>query len=243
MRKVFRVSLGLVIVGALAGWLHWAGVFHSSRHVDHSSRHVDRAELAAEPERPNEAAAPRASDEVTRLRAELQKSQALVLALASGLKNDEAKTPPQGTATPTVDEEEPPRAVDILDERMFTAPQDQAKSAEMERALRGVLDATQLSEAKVSSLFCAPNLCKITVSAQTGAALGRSVTALAEHLPKVFGASAVYELSNGESALYVAKANQDLDVQPAETHASYEPQRSGVVMHEGEKASEITGRK
>jgi hypothetical protein len=213
MQKVFRVSLGLVIVGALAGWLHWAGVFHSSRHVD-------RTEPAAEPEKPNEAAASRTSDEAVRLRAELRKSQALVFALASALKKDEAKTPLQDTAMPTVDEKEPPSAVDILDERMVTAPRD-AKSAEMERALREAADATELNEARVSSLFCASNLCKITVSAQTGAALDRSVTALGEHLPKAFGASAVYELSNGESALYVAKASEDLDVQPAETHAGY----------------------
>lgn len=215
MQKVFRASLGLVIVGGLAGWLHWAGVFHSSRHVDRTEpAAAPEQPNAAAPEQPNEAAASRTSDEVVRLRSELRRSQALVSALASGLKNDEAKTPPHGTAMPTVDKEEPPRAVDILDERMFTAPRDQTKSAEMERALREVANATQLGEAKVSSLFCASNLCKITVSAQTGAALDKSVTALGEHLPKTFGASAVYELGNGESALYVAKASQDLDVQP-----------------------------
>ena len=243
MQKVFQISLGLVIVGGLAGLVHWAGVFHSSRQVD-------RTEPAAAPEQPNaaapepnETAAARPSDEVVRLRSELRKSQALVLALASELKNDEEKPPPHGTAMPTVDEQEPPRAVDILDERMFTAPQDHAKSAEMERALREVANTTQLSDAKVSSLFCASNLCKLTVSAQTGAALDKSVTALGEHLPKTFGASAVYDLGNGESALYVAKASQDLDVQPPEPPARSQPQRSGVVMHEGEKASEITGQK
>jgi hypothetical protein len=234
MRKIYGISLGLVIVGGLAGWLHWPSLFARSHHGG-------RPDPAAEPEQPNEASSSGASDEVVRLRAELQQKNALLLALASAQKKEEAKSPSQGGAMPTVDEKETvSRAVDILDERMFTAPRDQAKAAEMERALRELADTAQLSEAKVSSLYCGSTLCKITVSAQTNAALNRSITALGEHLPKTFGASAAYELSNGQSALYVAKANQDLDVQPA-ANAANDRQRPGVVMQEGGKATEIAG--
>ena len=41
------------------------------------------------------------------------------------------------------------------------------------------------------------------------------MVAMSSHLPKLFGASVVLQLSGDQSAMYVAKSSQDLAIEPA----------------------------
>jgi hypothetical protein len=168
-----------------------------------------------EPVASTDEASPGTSEEVQRLRAALRQKDEQLRLLTAQAKVAE-NTPGQVVAEPPMPEVDPmAKAADLLDERMLTAPADPRKAAEMERALRDVADPIALGEAKLTSLHCGSTLCKVTLSADSPAAINKSMIAMNSHLPKLFGASTVLQLGNGQSAMYVAKSSETLAIEPA----------------------------
>jgi hypothetical protein len=106
------------------------------------------------------------------------------------------------------------RTVDVLDERLHLAPANGRKAAEMEQAVREAVNAATLGDAKISSLYCTAALCKLTMSASTQDAMNQSLRSLNGKLSKTISNTLVLDLSNGESAVYLAQSIEALDVPP-----------------------------
>jgi hypothetical protein len=152
---------------------------------------------------------------VRHLRAELRRKDALLAALAK-----QQAAPKEAAADPAELPEERhvdpvARAVDVLDERLFLAPPDARKAAEMEHAVREAVGAVTLNDTKVSSLYCTSALCKLTLSAPTTGSMAQSMQALNSQLSKTISNTLVLELDDGESAVYLAQSSAALDVPPA----------------------------
>ena len=205
------VWVGLAAVGTVIGAVLWI----SSTSAPKRGRRAETASGTPELVSSTDEASTEALEEVQRLRAALkQKDEQLRLLTAQPRVAENA--PNQVVAEPPVPEVDPAaKAADLLDERMLMAPADPRKAAEMERALRDVADPTALGEAKLTFLHCGSTLCKVTLSADSPAAINQSMIAMNSHLPKLFGASTVLQLGNGQSAMYVAKSSEDLALGPA----------------------------
>ena len=202
---------GLAVVGSIIGAVQWT----RSSSAPERSRPAETVRRMPEPVDSTEEAGSGTLEEVRRLRAELQQKDELLHALTALPKVAEDAPAQVVAAPPTPDLDPAARTADLLDERMLMAPEEPRKAAEMERALRDVATPTALDQAKLTSLHCGPTLCKVTLSADNEAAINRSMVAMSSHLPKLFGASVVLQLSGDQSAMYVAKSSQDLAIEPA----------------------------
>ncbi len=231
MRRVVWISGALALISGVAVVAVWAhGVSHAGR-----TRSAGRSDIEQEIGCAGNACTADDSDEVARLRAELREKDRLLLSLATAPK-ERAEPEQDQKAAPTPARELNPaaHAMELLDERLFTAPRDAHVAADMERQIREAATSLQLGEATVSSLYCNSALCKITLASSTGASTNRTMALLAGHLPKAFGAAAVYEPSNGQSALYVGKSRQDIEPEGASGEGHPEP----LVMNGAGKPTE-----
>ena len=160
------------------------------------------------------------SEEVARLRAELREKDLRLKSLRSVALSAQARSAEAVQSANTwqqaVESEPPTRAVDVLDERLFMAPKDARRASQMEEAIRMAAQAADLSPAKLISAYCGSDICKITLSAESETEVNQSMERLSTHLPKQFGASAVHELGDGTSALYVAESSEALAIEPVE---------------------------
>jgi len=211
MKRVYFVVGGLAVVGSIIGAIQWT----RSSSAPERSRPAETVRRMPEPVDSTEEAGSGTLEEVRRLRAELQQKDELLHALTALPKVAEDAPAQVVAAPPTPDLDPAARTADLLDERMLMAPEEPRKAAEMERALRDVAIPTALDQAKLTSLHCGSTLCKVTLSADNEAAINRSMVAMSSHLPKLFGASVVLQLSGDQSAMYVAKSSQDLAIEPA----------------------------
>ncbi len=210
MKSVYFVVGGLLVAGNVVGAVQWLRS-SSARQQSHQAETTrSMPELADS----TDEASSGDSKELQRLRAELRRKDAMLGALAAAPRAAEAP-PAQVSATPPAPDLDPAaHTAEMLDERMFTAPQDPAKAGEMERALRDIVIPGALDQAKASMVHCGSTLCKVSISAETDAAANRSMIAMSSRLPKLFGASVVLQLGKGESAMYLAKSSRDLDLEP-----------------------------
>ena len=168
MRSLKFLLGALAAVGVVVGVaLHFLRcIFCAS-----TRRHAACDAGSCSPERSTNASAP---EEVQRLRAELRKRDQM---LASLLAQARASSSDSGSAAGAAPATLPPgdRAIDILDERMFTAPKDPAKAAEMERAIREVASSPALAKAKIASLSCGSTFCKVILTAEAGSDVNQSM--------------------------------------------------------------------
>ncbi|MEY2930197.1 MAG: hypothetical protein RL033_946 [Pseudomonadota bacterium] len=154
------------------------------------------------------------TEEVQRLRAELRQKDALLRTLAKR-QNAAPEAAGEPAAAPEEQQLDPvARTIDVLDERLHLAPADARKAAEMEHAVREAVDAATLNDAKVSSLYCTGALCKLTMAAPTQESMAQSLQSLSGKLSKTITNTLVLDLSNGESAVYLAQSSEALDVPP-----------------------------
>jgi len=231
MKKVVWTLGGVVLIGGLVGVTGWAPWTSGPGRIQRGASPKNALGIDAI----TGAANSNTSEEVARLRAELQQKNAQILSLTAAKQASEIVQNQAQAALPAEELDPAAHAIDVLDERLYTAARDLRIANELERTLREVANSPEVGDAKVSSLYCSSTLCKVTLSATSGVNANRSMSAMAEHLPKTFGAAAVYE-SNGQSALYVGKSNQDLTLDS--TQANEHPQQ--VVMQEGSKSTEAS---
>jgi hypothetical protein len=211
MRAVYLAVGGMAIVGGVIVAVQWSHSSPASETSRHAGTDLEMPELADS----HEEASSGTSEEVGRLRAELRQKDAILRSLLTATSKNAASMPAQPVVAPQMPEMDPAtRAIDLLDERMFTAPSDPGKAAEMERALRDVANSPALGEAKVASLYCGSTLCKVTLTAESEVIVNQSMAAMSSHLPKAFGASVVVQPRGGPSAMYLANSSQDLAIEP-----------------------------
>lgn len=210
MKWVSRALCGLAVVGALGASVWGLNALLPAT----ASRTV--AALGKSGLGPSQAASGSGTagvEEVQRLRAELRQKDALLQALA---KRQAAPLETRGAEAAAAPEEQPldpvARTIDVLDERLFLAPADARKAAEMEQAVREAIDSATLGDAKVSSLHCTSAMCKLTMTAATPEAMNQSMQSVSGKLSKTITNTLVLDLSNGESALYLAQSSEALDV-------------------------------
>ncbi|MEY4545554.1 MAG: hypothetical protein RL685_1749 [Pseudomonadota bacterium] len=211
MKRVTSALCGLAVVGALGASL-WGLNPSVPATASRASAALGKSELE-----PSQAASGSgsagANEEVLRLRAELRQKDALLRALAKRQAAQEAASEP--AAAPEEQALDPvARTVDVLDERLHLAPADPRKAAEMEHAVREAVDAATLNDAKISSFYCTGALCKLTLAAPTQEAMAQSLQSLSGKLSKTITNTLVLDLSNGESAMYLAQSSEALDVPP-----------------------------
>jgi len=211
VKRAHFVLVGLAAVGTVVGAVLWI----TSTSALERSRRAQTVSGTPELVSSTDEASPEALEEVRRLRAALrQKDEQLRLLTAQPKIAENALS--QVVAEPPIPDVDPAaKAVDLLDERMLMAPADPRKAAEMEHAIRDVAAPTALGEAKLTFLHCGSTLCKVTLSSDSPAAINQSIIAMNARLPKLFGASTVFQLGNGQSAMYVAKSSEDLAIEPA----------------------------
>jgi len=150
--------------------------------------------------------------ELERLRAEIRRKDQLLRAMAAASVTPSGPTPSSDRMVTAPSLDPAARTADMLDERLFLGAKDPAKAAEMERALRSIVDPAVLGEATLISLYCGSTLCRVTLKAGAEGIVNRSLAAMSSHLPKLFGASLAFRLGSGERALYVAQSSRDLAV-------------------------------
>lgn len=152
--------------------------------------------------------------EVRRLRAEVTVKDEMVRMMAqSAPPEQEPDSAPASAQTPPVDPIT--QVCTALDEKITTASSDTADARAMKRALEEVVDASVLGSTQVTSLRCSETLCKLTLAGENDATVGASAASMAERTPKMFAASRAYPTQTGETAVYLAKAEQDLTVDEA----------------------------
>ena len=103
------------------------------------------------------------------------------------------------------------------------ASKDPRQVAEAEKALRSLADSSVLGQAKVTSIYCGSSLCRVILKAETDTSVNEAMVAMSSQLPKLFGASSAFRLADGQSALYVGKSSEDLDVEPPRPEANQGP--------------------
>jgi hypothetical protein len=207
MRSLSFLLLGGMVVVVVAGAVYYLGTSSARRHADTQTGTQDPAHPNAEPNAV-------ASEEVQRLRAEVRKRDEMLASLLAQTRAAKDASAPVVAAPQTPPSHPGDRAVDVLDERMYTAPKDPARAAEMERAIREVAGSPALARAKIASLHCGSTLCKVILTAENGDGgnVNESMAALGSSLPKLFGAAAVHRTSDGESAMYLARSGEDLSM-------------------------------
>lgn len=154
------------------------------------------------------------SDEVQRLRADLQNKDRIIRELvAQGAAKDVSNAAlAAAAARPPAKEEALEHARAVLDERL-AAPNVAGSAPELERALAAVLEPSVLGATRVTSRRCNGAMCRVTIAADSPAAMNASLEATMERLPKVFAGTAVYDAEDGTRALYVARSNDDLAIE------------------------------
>jgi hypothetical protein len=211
MRRANWIVCGLVITGGFVGSAYWA----RGSTLPNRVRQADSSRRGPELDYPNRESSSGSSEEVQRLRAELRKKDALLDALVSAQKAAADRPAPSMPVAQPEPLDPVARAIDTLDERMLMGPKDPRKIAEMERALKDAVSSSVLGDVKVASMYCGgSNLCKVALSGASDKAVDESISTLSGHLPKTFGASTVLRLSDGQSAIYLAKSSDDLNLEP-----------------------------
>lgn len=91
-------------------------------------------------------------------------------------------------------------------------PIDQVQAEAVETARIARRDPLQPGTLKgtAATLTCASTMCRLELADADDANVDRATSAVAEQMPKRFGATAVYPTGHGERTLYVAKSNADL---------------------------------
>ncbi|MBN1606430.1 MAG: hypothetical protein JW940_07335 [Polyangiaceae bacterium] len=154
--------------------------------------------------------------EVSQLRAELRRKDAMIRAMAVSRAAEAAAPAPAQPDEPSNEVDDPTaQACDTLDERMLTAPPDGRTTAEMERAVESMLEPRALGSTKVRSHHCGGALCKIVLLGESSASLNDSLIALSQRTPKLFAGSMAYPTATNERALYLATEREALSTEPA----------------------------
>jgi hypothetical protein len=150
-------------------------------------------------------------DELRRLRAEVQSKDRIIRALMAGGAAKDATNAPLAAATTQPNERAAAasHARQVLDERL-AATSASPFAAELEGALTAAMSTTALGTARIAERRCGGALCRVTVAADSPLALNTSIEALIDHLPKVMGASAIYEAEDGSRDVYLARTSDAL---------------------------------
>lgn len=155
--------------------------------------------------------------EVQRLRAELQRKDLALRAAAIVPVGSDTGPAPQTEDAPSVPVQDPiAMACDLLDERMLTAPVDNRKSAEMEQAIFGMLQASAIPSNIVASTHCGSTLCKVVLRNSTASELESALRKVSENTPKLFGGVSAYNSNPDEKSVYFAKDGKDVQSAPPE---------------------------
>jgi hypothetical protein len=150
--------------------------------------------------------------ELRRLRAEMQNKDRIIRELmASGAAQEATNAALAANAARLANDRADPasHARQVLDERI-AATSASASAAELEGALTATLSNDVLGTARVLERRCGGALCRVTLAADTPTALNGSIEALVDHLPKVMGASAIYEAEDGTRDVYLARTSDAL---------------------------------
>jgi hypothetical protein len=97
----------------------------------------------------------------------------------------------------------------VLDERI-AATGSSPSAAELDGALTAAMSHAALGTARITERRCGGSLCRVTVAADSPTALNASIETLVDHLPKVMGASVVYEAEDGTRDVYLARTSDAL---------------------------------
>ncbi len=155
-------------------------------------------------------------DEVRQLRAELQTKDRLIRELVAQNVDKDAKNANLAAATvaaanrPTDREAALAHARQVLDERL--AAPSAGSVAELEHAMAATLEPGAQSTARIAARRCNGAMCRVTLTADSPAAMNATIEAMMDHLPKVFGGSAVYDEEDGTRAIYLARSSDDLAI-------------------------------
>jgi len=171
----------------------------------------------------NDATSSGTSAEVQRLRAELRQKDELLRVATRAMVPSEATAQPDMAAPQEPSLDPAAKVADLLDERLLMAAKDPRQAAEAERALRQLANPSVLGQSKVTSVYCGSSLCRVILKAEKDTLVNESVVAMSAQLPKLFGATLAFPLGAGQSALYVGKSSEDLDVEPPRPEANKGP--------------------
>jgi hypothetical protein len=153
--------------------------------------------------------------EIARLRADLQRKDSIIRAMAaSRVQDDRASEAPPPVAPSNGVEDPLAAACDTLDERMLTAPQDVRRTAEMERTVDAMLDPKALGQTKVSSRQCGGTMCKLVLVGASPSSLNESIVAMGQRSSKQFSGTITYPSGTNESTVYLATNRDDLKPSP-----------------------------
>jgi len=111
----------------------------------------------------------------------------------------------------------PPGVREVLDQRLAANTTNDAAKAELEQAL--ALDPKALGAVHVEGLRCAGSICKLALSAPSGAEVGQAVDKLVEHLPKSFGSVVASSITDDDRAIYFGRSSADISVNSPEPPA------------------------
>ncbi|HVZ73466.1 MAG TPA: hypothetical protein VHJ20_13890 [Polyangia bacterium] len=159
------------------------------------------------------------NDEVARLRAEVQRKDHIIRDLvANGAVKDETNAALAAEAIQQANDRADPagRARRLLDERI-AATSSSPSAAELSSALAAALSTISLAPARVTEQRCGGTLCRVTLAADSPAAMNASLGALVDHLPKAMGASAIYETEDGARDVYMARTSDALALESRAT--------------------------
>lgn len=151
---------------------------------------------------------------VSRLQAELRLKDWIIRDLSN---RPSPPLPAEASGGPSVQAPtEPPDEMamtrTVLDERMLSGPDVPERAARLRSAIEAVMDADTLGDAKVASLECGANICKMVLTAESKAAIVATASRVAERTPKTFASTAFYPIGQGERAVYFATGAEDLAV-------------------------------
>lgn len=96
-----------------------------------------------------------------------------------------------------------------LDQRLANAPQNSARTARLQTALRAILD-PDLLDGAAATITCGSSMCRIDISDADDAHAQKATNAVTRRLPKTFAAAAIYPKGTGERAIYVATDGAEL---------------------------------
>lgn len=209
MQKRHLVIGAALIVGSAATSLLIAGS------VGHKSLILGDGKAAANDTESNvSVTAASAQAEIDRLRTELQRRDFALRTLAASSAKFEPAPGAAPAAEQPVSEQDPiVKACDVLDERLMMAPVDGRSTAELDRAVQGMLDASSIPRANVVSTQCGSTMCKVVLRDEDAKQLESNVIRMSGRTPKLFGANIVYSPRSNEKMLYFAKNGEDLSTE------------------------------
>jgi hypothetical protein len=160
--------------------------------------------------------APGDQDEVRRLRAELKAKDGVIRAITKQAIASDADRAAAAEATiAALKRSQFSRAIETLDARIAAAPADAAGKAELEQAMRPAFESAGFGDTRVVDVRCGGELCKVAVSANSGAELIPALEAMSHHVPKSF--PAVITLpgeDEGERAVFLGRTSAAIALPP-----------------------------